>query len=313
MHAFLSRALRTVAGAALGAGLAAGVLVQPVLAQTAPAAAQPQAANVQGPALWVVRDADSAVYLFGTFHALRPTTQWRTPAVERALAESRQLWLEIEEPDNPAALQPLIAQLGLSPNTPLSSRLNEAERAKLAEAARALGMPAQAMEPMRPWLAALTLSVAPLIQAGYDPTKGVDTLLRQAAQSRGVAVRAFETPEQQFRLLSDMPEGEQLDFLRQALEEYAEGPAQIDAAAAAWSTGDMETLERDLVNEMRESSPVLYRRILAQRNADWAPQIRRLLDGSETVFVAVGAAHLAGPDSVQAHLERAGLRVERVR
>lgn len=319
MTTLLSRALRTVAGAALGVGLSASLLVQPVVAQASAARpaepaepAEPAAAAARGPALWAVRDADSTVYLFGTFHALRPTTQWRTPAVERALAESRELWLEIEDPGDPAALQPLVAQLGLSPGTPLSSRLNEADRAKLAQAATTLQLPPAALEAMRPWLAALTLSVAPLIQAGYDPNRGVDRLLKEAAQQRGMTLRAFETPEQQFRFLADMPEEEQLAFLRQALDEYAEGPREIDALSAAWSAGDLRRLESDMVEEMRRESPSLYRRILADRNTAWTPQIRRLLDGSGTVFVAVGAAHLAGPDSVQAQLERQGLRVERV-
>ncbi len=319
---------RGAAGLALGLGLAVS-LAAPTVAQTTdvPAPAAPAGAVVAAPrttpataapavmgnpALWVIRDADSTIYLFGTFHALRPTTQWRTPAVEQALAASRELWLEIENPDDPAALQPLILQLGMSPQTPLSSRLTPAERTALAAAATRAGLPPQALEPMRPWLAGLTLAVAPLIQAGYDPTQGVDTLLRQAATERGIAVRAFETPEQQFRFFADLPAEQELAFLRSALEEFEEGPAMIDALAVDWAEGDVAGMERLMVDEMRRDSPELYRLILVDRNAAWTTRIRELLAGSGTAFIAVGAGHLAGPDSVQAMLARQGVRAERV-
>jgi len=319
----LGSVARKTAGAALGLGLTVS-LVSPVVAQTAPtpAAAPPapavaaatQAAPVVmgNPALWVIRDADSTIYLFGTFHALRPTTQWRTPAVEQALAASRELWLEIEDPENPAALQPLIMQLGLSPATPLSSRLNDADKALLAAAAQRAGMPPQALEPMRPWLAGLTLAVAPLIQAGYDPTKGVDTLLRQAAVERGMTIRAFETPEQQFRFFADLPPEQELAFLRSALEDFEEGPAMIDRLAVDWAEGDVSGIERLMVDEMRADSPELYRVLIVNRNAAWTTRIRQMLAGSGTAFIAVGAGHLAGPDSVQAMLARNGVQAQRV-
>ncbi len=316
LKTLLGSAARTTAGFALGLGLTASVATT-AFAQAAPApAATPPAAAaaaVQGnPALWVIRDADSTIYLFGTFHALRPTTQWRTPAVDQALAASRELWLEIEDPSNAAALQPLIMQLGMSPQTPLSSRLNDQEKALLAAAAQRAGLPPQALEPMRPWLAGLTLSVAPLIQAGYDPQMGVDTLLRRAAVERGLTIRAFETPEQQFRFFADMPEEQQLAFLRSALEDFEEGPAMIDGLAADWAEGDVPGLERTMIQEMRTETPELYRVLLVDRNRAWTDRIRQMLAGSGTAFIAVGAGHLAGPESVQAMLATHGVRAERV-
>ena len=315
LKTIVSRLGRTAAGLALGAGLA-GSLLAPVqaFAQAAPAPAPAAAApaTVARPALWVVRDADTTIYLLGTVHALRPTVQWRNAQIDQALAASQELWLEIDDADDQAAMQPLIMQLGVDPAHPLSSRLNEGDRALLAQASAALGMPAQALEPMRPWLAGLTLTVAPLIRAGYDPTRGVDRLIKEAAVERGLTVHGFETAEQQFHFFADLPEAQQIEFLHQSLQDYAEGPAVLDRLAAAWAAGDVDTIERVMVREMRDQSPSLYQLLLVQRNQAFAVRIQQMLAGhGNTVFVAVGAAHLAGPDSVQAQLARAGVQAQR--
>jgi uncharacterized protein YbaP (TraB family) len=57
---------------------------------------------------------------------------------------------------------------------------------------------------------------------------------------------------------------------------------------------------------------VLYERLLTQRNANWAGWIEQRLQEPGTVFIAVGAGHLAGTDSVQRQLRRRGLKVERI-
>mgnify|MGYP001392204691 CR=1 FL=1 len=146
---FAGRLARTVCGAALGLGLVVAAVPDLALAQDTPPA---------GPALSVLRDADSTLYLFGTVHLLRPGGGWMTPQVADAFDASEELWLEIEDPTDQAAAAPLIMQHGLSPQTPLSSRLNAEELASLDAAVAAMGATRQMLDPMRPWLAALTLS-----------------------------------------------------------------------------------------------------------------------------------------------------------
>jgi uncharacterized protein YbaP (TraB family) len=46
------------------------------------------------------------------------------------------------------------------------------------------------------------------------------------------------------------------------------------------------------------------------RKIVWAGQIEDILEGSGVAFIAVGAAHLVGPDSVQAQLARRGVRAQ---
>ena len=86
----------------------------------------------------------------------------------------------------------------------------------------------------------------------------------------------------------------------------------LDTMVSAWAQGDVATLDRVAVQEMKSDSPELYKVLLVERNTDWANQIQTLLQGSGTAFIAVGAAHLAGEDSVQAILKSRGVTVEPV-
>lgn len=282
--------------------LAAAAAVASLLA-VGPAAAEP--------ALWAIRDHDSTIYLFGTVHVLRPQTDWRSPKVTKALADSRELVIEVVGADDPLAAQPLIARYGVDRDQPLSAKLGEGDRKRLAAAAASLGLKPEALEPMRPWLAALTLTIAPILQAGYDPKSGVETALQAAARASGQSIDGLETLEQQLRFFSDMPQATQVEFLNATLDDVAGGAAQLDAMVAAWAAGDQAQLETQFVTEMRRDYPELYRTVVVARNEDWARQLKAKLAGSGVSFVAVGAGHLVGPDSVQVQLARLGIKATR--
>ncbi|ASE39885.1 TraB/GumN family protein [Brevundimonas vesicularis] len=315
---FTDRLLSSVSSLARGAvgvagGLALFVAIAGVpadaLAQTA-APAAPAPIQGEGPALWVVKDADSTLYLFGSVHVLRPTTGWASPRVEAAFDSASDIWFEISNPDDQAAIMPLIQQHGLSPETPLSSRLTPEENAELDAAAKAMGAYAAQLQPMKPWLAALSLSVAPLIKAGYDPKSGVELVLKARAEAAGKPIHGFETIDKQVGILAGLPDDVQLVFLRETLKDYENAATKLDEMVEAWARGDVATLDRVTITEMKEASPALYQSVLVDRNTDWANQIQTLLEGSGTAFIAVGAAHLTGDDSVQAILQKRGVTVE---
>lgn len=304
-------------GVAAGLALVFAIAGAPtqVLAQAAPAPAAPAAAPAiqgQGPALWVIKDADSTLYLFGSVHVLRPTTGWASPRVNAAFDSATDVWFEITNPEDQAAMMPLIQQYGLSPQTPLSSRLTPEEVAQLDVAAKTIGASAAQLDPLKPWLAALSLSVAPLVKAGYDPQSGVELALKARAQAAGKSLHGFETLEKQVGMLATLPDDVQLEFLRETLKDFDEAVEMLDSMVEAWAKGDVQALDRIVVEEMKTDAPELYKVLLVDRNTDWANQIQTLLQGSGTAFIAVGAAHLTGDDSVQSILQSRGVAVETV-
>jgi len=264
------------------------------------------------PAMWVVKSNGATVHLLGTVHALRPGTPWQTPKIKQAFAASGELWLELVDPD-PEVLRPVVRRLGTDPAQPLSTKLTQAELAQLNAAAAEAGLGSEAaLEPMRPWLAALTLEVLPLIKAGFDPREGVDATLRSEAQAQGKPVHAFETAEQQMHFFADLPPETELDLLRSTLDEIAEGPAKVSALVDAWEAGDTAGVEREILDLQQRKYRDLYAVLIVERNRAWAKTIAKLAEsGQGTIFVAVGAGHLVGPEGLPKALEQYGLTAQR--
>ena len=295
----------TIAGIALGAALGLTAVATPLQAF----ASEPPAAPADGPALWVIRDADSTLYLFGTVHVLKPSTQWDSAKVNAAFESASDIWFEISNPDDQAAIVPLIQQHGISPQTPLSTLLTAEEFAELDRAAKTIGASGQQLDALRPWFAALTLAMAPLVAAGYDPQSGVEHVLK--ARAAGKSIHGLETIDKQVRILATLPEDQQLEFLRSTLSEFDNAAVQLDKMVTAWATGDVEELNTVAVAPMKIEAPHIHDVLLVRRNTDWANQIQTILNGSGVSFIAVGAAHLVGEDSVQAILAQRGVVAER--
>lgn len=288
-------------------------------AQEAPAASVPPTAAAQpaprapgdGPPLWVIRDADSTVYLFGTVHLLRPGAAWGSDKVDAAFDSASDVWFEVVNPDDQAAMMTAVRDHGLSPERPLSSRLSADEKARLDVALRSMGMDPAQIDPMRPWFAAMIVGVTPLTAAGYDPAAGVELNLRNRARTAGKTLHGFETLDQQLAGLAGMSDEGQTIYLRHYLAHYDEAAGEMDRLVAGWTVGDLEAIRIYARANGRAISEETHELFMASRNADWAGQIETLLKGSGVSFIAVGAAHLVGDDSVQALLAQKGIQAVR--
>ena len=168
LAAMIVLALWAVSARAASDGVASGTLTPQEIVARAQAAADdrfvvPAARRAPNPALFVARDADSKMYLFGTLHVLKPGDAWSTPAIESALTRSEEIWTEVElSPVGMAGAQRLMRERGMAPDDePLSGRLTPEQAQRLDATLRTYGLSRQSVERMRPWLAGLTLSLAP--------------------------------------------------------------------------------------------------------------------------------------------------------
>jgi uncharacterized protein YbaP (TraB family) len=265
------------------------------------------------PALWVVKGPHAKVYLFGSVHVLKKDAPWRTPKIDAAIKESGTLWLEIPDVDDMKALQPLIMKLGVDQEHPLSTKLTKEQLAKLDTAAKAAGVPAgeASLEPLKPWLAAVTLSVAPMTQAGFDPNSGVEMVLKPEFDKAGKPVKGFETAEQQLHYFADMPEKAQIDFLNSTTDDFKDSGDKFKVLVDAWYAGDEQTIDKSIGGEFRDKYPEAYKTLILNRNENFTEKIDGLLKGEGTSFVAIGAGHLVGTEGVVAKLKKDGWTVER--
>lgn len=271
----------------LGASMAATPL-----AQAFPPEAQAQWRQAQSrPALWVVNDQDTIIYLFGTFHALDGRGDWFDRSVRTAFSASDQLILET-----------------LVPKPPLSVA---AGRGNLTPVQRGL-----APQPVGQLTPSSFLGTTKMVMRagranGLSTDHGADAVLRDAADRIGKPVGELESFEHQLRMFSALPPPP--DAIAQANDPRVASAlgAILSRLQSAWSRGDVESFA-PMLRQMQSQSPQAYETMFVRRNARWADWIAQRLKTPGTVFVAVGAGHLSGPDSVQNRLAMLGVRSARI-
>lgn len=270
--------------------LLASVAVTPLSQQAATASAVP--AQQRYPALWVVNDDDTIIYLFGTFHALDQRSDWFAQAVRTAFFQSDQLVLETLVPRPPTHVPALPATL-----PPQAGIGQPGTMAQLAPGASFLATTRLVMHAGR--------------ASGLSTDHGADAVLRDVADHYGKPVGGLESFQSQLTMFSSLPKSA-------GAVPSATNPASVRALGemlarlqAAWSRGEIETFA-PMLNKMQSQSPQTYNTMFVQRNVRWAGWIANRLKSPGTVFVAVGAGHLSGPDSVQNQLAMRGVKSARV-
>ncbi|MFC3582111.1 TraB/GumN family protein [Sphingomonas hylomeconis] len=268
--------------------------------------------NDADPALWVVKDADTTIYLFGTIHVLKPGLTWFDDGVKTAFDASDDLVLEMIQP--PAAeMQGIVLKAGFTTEgKTLPEKLAAPDRAAYLKALSGFGLPANALDRADPWLAATQLSLIPVMKSGYDTSNGPETVLSAAAKAAGKKVIGLETAEQQIGYFDTLPETLQIAFLNSTVKDLPEVNKSLAGMVDDWSAGKPERLGKTLNEGMRDT-PEIGRVLLTDRNIRWADWIGTRMQQPGTVFVAVGAGHLAGKDSVIAQLKRHKLKAVRVK
>ncbi|GAA0733346.1 TraB/GumN family protein [Sphingomonas japonica] len=281
------------------------------IAQTAPAPTPAPAAVDADPALWVVKDDDTTIYLFGTVHVLKPGLSWFDEGVKKAFDASDQLVLEMVPPPD-AVAGPAMMKIASNPTGPaLSDKLPADLKAKYEKAMTDNGVPVAAFERMDPWFPGLMLSLIPLQKLGYSPDTGAERVLMKAAEAANKPISGVETFDEQLGFFDTLPEPAQIGFLRSTIDSLPRVQSVFDSMVVHWSAGDPDALGKVMNEELRET-PEVGKVLLSDRNARWADWIDTRLDTPGKVFMAVGAGHLAGPDSVQVWLGKRDLKATRV-
>lgn len=275
----------------------------------APAA---RASGDADPALWVAKDADTTVYLFGTIHVLKPGLSWFDEAVRAAFDRADEVKLEIVALP-PAEMAALIGAKGTLPaGETLTAKLPADDQPALARHMEAIGLPRMAYDRMRPWLAASYLQVQSLQKVGYDPANGPEQVIAAAAKEAGKPISGLETAPEQIGFFASLSDGAQVAMLDETLDEMPNLQTEMGKMVDQWAAGKTDLIAQEL-NDGVTRSPEAMKVLLTDRNKRWADWIKARMAQPGTVFIAVGAGHLAGRDSVQAELARRGVKTRRVK
>ncbi|HEY2358175.1 MAG TPA: TraB/GumN family protein [Phenylobacterium sp.] len=262
------------------------------------------------PPVWVVKDKNSEVVLFGSVHILPRGLDWTPPALNRALKAADDIWFELPiDAKTEATTAALATQVGvLPPDQSLFKLLPPKDAELMSKVAEAYDVSPVLLDRLQPWLAEIALAGGAYRKMGADAASGVEKTIAAMATPKAKR-RAFETPEEQVALLSGGAWDEQVTSLRETLHDMDERPDEFAVLVKAWTDGDIQGLDREALAPIRDKTPGLYRRLVTERNARWTKVLDARLKGHGRTVVVVGVGHLLGPDGVPAKLRALGYSV----
>jgi uncharacterized protein YbaP (TraB family) len=301
-----------------------------VLALGAPAWAAEPAANVASarnvsskdqaasdepsPAIFLLSDADTKIYMFGTVHVLPPGFKWRSPAVERIIAEADELIVETYEEPGREEYADAHRSMQLAKPSPILFRVPPEHRKRLKAAIQASGIPIKYYDSMQTWAAAMMLGMSQLLESygadSSDDVPGVEDVLEKLFRDAGKPIGSVEHPGLVVDSLNAIPAEEQSSLLIATLSESS--PAAVADSAdedRMWARGELDAMADTLFDDF---PPALFDALLTRRNRAWTGWLEKRLEKPGTILFAVGAGHMGGPQSVRAMLAERGLKVTRV-
>jgi uncharacterized protein YbaP (TraB family) len=208
----------------------------------------------------------------------------------------------------------LVTERGLNSSTETLRDVIGAKRFDtLAAIAQRYGISPGKLSRMRPWLAIMSVSLAALDSAGLRRSRGVERTILDTAAAAHDKRNYLETAEAQIKALASLDDGpDMLANVDLELQQLAAFEASVNPLVEAWRKGDIATLAQISSADARRIAPRAHEVILVNRNRNWIPRIEHWLAANHDYFVACGTAHLVGPDSVIAMLEKKGYKVERI-
>lgn len=298
-HVALRRRARRASVAALA--VAAAVLVP----GQAPALAQGHSF------LWKATRGGNVVYLVGSVHLLTKDYYPLSPALEAAYKDTALLVEEVDMGEMLGAdAQMQLLRRGMLPAGQSLDKVVSADTMTLVnKSAVELGIPVEALKLLKPWMASLTLDALEWQKAGFDADLGLDKHFYDSAKADGRPVQGLETVEFQLSMFDGMTPEQQDHMLADSIKELSTEQASVTTVANAWKAGDAPGVERIVLQDLK-SDPVMYQRLLVDRNRNWLPKIEALFTRPRPSLVVVGAAHLVGPDGLLQLLKARGYTIE---
>ena len=237
-------------------------------------------------------------YLFGTMHTDDNRVTNFSPAVENALQSVDAFMMETLAPNEPSVF--------MMQDGDLKNMLTEAELDKVYALAEFHVMHRDAVTHMKPWLLAVVFdSPKPLTPFAQD------NLLMTKSEDFGKEVIGIESTKEHFGAMDSFSRDEQLTMLRAVLKRSSEQKERdFESLIAAYLAGDsnkVAALDEKITGGMLPHAlwEKMRSKLLDERNVVMAQRIMEEAN-NKSVFVAVGASHLAGKGGLIARLKNEG-------
>lgn len=252
--------------------------------------------KVEGPGL------SSPSYIFGTIHII-PATDFRfSRAADSVFNLSDKVVFEMDISD-PALQLKVLKHMQMDSGITLRTLYTARDYQKIKSKTERMGLN---LEPFQRFLPVIVQQNIILKTALGGETRSYELFLLDKARQAGKTIVGLETAEDQVKALKSIPLEKQAHMLKESVLRHGKSGKQLKKLIRLYKQEETEKMYNLTTKDknMKEGSEAL----LAARNKAWVEKLRSLM-AEGPVFIAVGAAHLGGPQGLVTLLKNEGYRV----
>ncbi len=270
--------------------------------------------------LWKCKKGNQTIYLVGTIHVARPGFYPLPLEMQKALAESKILFVEADALQvGPEKITETLKRVGIyPPGDSLSEHLSDTTKDALNQYLEWSGESLSMYQPYKPWVVSQILTSAALRKAGYKSELGIDRHLLASAHDSGKKIIPLESVDSQLNLMGGFNKDTQDKQLLGSILSLRDVKTQLEKIENSWKSGDAEALAAccvDVTGKDQDKDKDLEAArvaILDKRNQSMLNDVKKNLPESSTTMVAVGAAHLVGEQGLLAKLKGENFSIEQL-
>ena len=219
--------------------------------------------------------------------------------------------MDLDELTNPTAIMPLIGKAMFTDGRTLDQVISPELYKKVLERAEKAGIAARRRSAHEAVDGGGVVDAPALKAAGFNAssasTSTSSTRPRRRASSAARSKRSPTSSIGSTRCRAALQEA----MLKSVIRRHRHADlGNVKTIADAWARGDTATSSRSCCSARSANRPSSIDRLLVERNRNWVAPVEACIKAKTACFVVVGAAHLVGPDSLVALLQKKGYTVE---
>ena len=272
--------------------------------------------SLQNALMWEITSdkSEHTSYLFGTIHII-PASMFSLPeTITGRLDRAARLVLELDmdQASDPMTMFALMPKMMMPTGTTLRDLLSEVDYTLVIDALNKMGLPGMMVEGIKPLF--LSALMDPSMGGGMEGMASYDMSLYEYAKKKEIAHSGLETIDEQLAAFDRIPLADQAKMLADQLKA---GQGEGDEGMNMQKLFELYLKEdliglMSLMDDQSDMGSDAMDHLLDKRNQTWIPRIEAMIS-KESVFIGVGAGHLAGDQGVIQLMRQAGYRLTPVR
>ena len=262
--------------------------------------------------VYEVSKGKSKVYLAGTIHLLRRQDFPPPAEFSSAYKRSQKIYFEtdIQKTKTPEFSQRFSQAMVLPNNTTLKDVLDaDTWNALQAFSAKSQYPLSQTMM-FNPAMISILITLTESKKLGVND--GVDVYYDQLARGDNKSLGELETGDDVIEYMKSFSQEDPNKIIMSTINDVEHISDDLEKMIDAWKSGDLDKLQEDFGEKMRDETPNAYRALVVNRNEKWLPKIEAMFKTAEIEMVLVGTLHLSGKDGLLAMLKKNGYQVKAV-